>query len=105
MIDVRENELKVEALKDELFRIGPCKEANCAHRKLNENIDEKSTNQANPFEMAPHHKAARPRPPIYTQNPIQMKKRFQSLIPDVPEIPGIILKISENYNLKLQEIT
>ncbi|GBM51684.1 hypothetical protein AVEN_215331-1 [Araneus ventricosus] len=48
MIDVRENELKVEALKDELFRIGPCKEANCAHRKLNENIDEKSTNQGNP---------------------------------------------------------
>ncbi|GBL74078.1 hypothetical protein AVEN_230981-1 [Araneus ventricosus] len=55
--------------------------------------------------MIPHHKAAKPRPPFEAQNPIKTKNSFQSLIPDAPEIPAIILKTSENYNLILQEIT
>ncbi|GBM52160.1 hypothetical protein AVEN_265633-1 [Araneus ventricosus] len=36
MIDVRENELKVEALKDELLRIGPCTEENCSHHRTSD---------------------------------------------------------------------
>ncbi|GBN65219.1 hypothetical protein AVEN_110073-1, partial [Araneus ventricosus] len=94
MIDVRENELKVEALKDELFRIGPCEEANFTHHKINREIKEKSKNQVNPFKVVPHHKAAKPRPLNEAQNPIQTKNSFQSLIPDAPEIPTIILKIT-----------
>ncbi|GBL90641.1 hypothetical protein AVEN_219311-1 [Araneus ventricosus] len=105
MIDVRGNELKVEALKDEFFRIGPFKESNCTHHKLNEDIKEKNQNPENPFKTVPQHKAAKPRPPNDAQNPIQTKNSLQSLIPDAPEIPVIILKIAENYNFILQEMT
>ncbi|GBN55476.1 hypothetical protein AVEN_9992-1 [Araneus ventricosus] len=71
MIDVRENELKVGALKDDLFRIGPSK----------------------------------PKPHNDAHIPIQISNSFQNRTPDVPEIPAIILKIAENYNIILQEIT
>ncbi|GBN71410.1 hypothetical protein AVEN_251387-1 [Araneus ventricosus] len=58
MIDVRDNEMKVDALKDELLRIGPCKEINCTlHRFYEDRIGTNQT-QEKPFTDVPHYKTA-----------------------------------------------
>ncbi|GBM72056.1 hypothetical protein AVEN_108207-1 [Araneus ventricosus] len=100
MIDVRENEMKVE-----LLRIGPCKEIICTHHRFYEDRIETNQTQEKPFTVVPHYKAVKPKPPSNAHISFQTNNRFQNLIPDEPEIPAIILKIAENYNVLLQEIT